>query len=118
MHEQKAKEFAEEWIASWNSHNLDNIMDHYSDDVEFNSPFIVKLLNELSDTVHSKQNLRLYFQKGLEAYPELHFELLNVLAGVNSIVLYYRSVNNLMAAEMMCFDETGKVSKVLAHYAN
>jgi hypothetical protein len=118
MIEQKAIHFADAWIAAWNSQDLDNIMEHYSDDVEFSSPFIVKLSGESSGNLRSKQDLRLYFQKGLEAYPDLHFELLSVLIGVDSIVLHYRSVNNLMAAEVMYFDKNGKVSRVSAHYAS
>lgn len=118
MTEQEAKRFANDWILAWNSHNLDSILEHYSDDVEFTSPFVVELLNKVSGTIHQKHDLRSYFRKGLEAYPELHFELLNVLIGVSSITLYYRSVKNLLAAEVMYFDDTGKVTKVLAHYSN
>ncbi|NIA01113.1 nuclear transport factor 2 family protein, partial [Massilia sp. CCM 8734] len=28
----EAKKFAEEWIKSWNSHDLEDIMKHYSED--------------------------------------------------------------------------------------
>jgi ketosteroid isomerase-like protein len=34
------KEFAEEWIASWKSHDLDRILAHYADDVEVTTPMI------------------------------------------------------------------------------
>lgn len=36
----RAETFAKEWLAAWNSHNLDSIMDHYSPNVEFTSPFV------------------------------------------------------------------------------
>ena len=118
MTEQEARRFADDWILAWNSHNLESILEHYSDDVEFTSPFVVELLNEASGTIHQNHDLRSYFRKGLEAYPELHFELLNVLIGVSSVTLYYRGVKNLLTAEVMYFDDMGKVAKVLAHYSN
>lgn len=111
--ETHARQFALEWIA----HDLEAILRHYADEVRFHSPFIVKLFNEPSGVIQGKENLREYFQRGLRAYPTLCFELLNVFSGVNSMVLYYRSVNNLLAAETMVFDERGKVTEVRAHYA-
>lgn len=77
---------------------------------------MVRLLNEPSRTLHGLGDLRSYFLKGLEAYPDLRFELIEVLEGVDSITLYYHSVKNLMAAEVMVFNEKGKIRRVLAHY--
>ena len=49
--------------------------------------------------------------------PELRFTLYRAYAGVRSIVLHYRSVQGLVGAECMEFDESGRVSRVVAHYA-
>ena len=40
MTEADAQRFALEWIESWNSHDLERILSHYSDDVEVTSPLI------------------------------------------------------------------------------
>jgi hypothetical protein len=108
--------FAQEWIAAWNSHNIDNIMQHYADDIDFCSPLIVKLFNKPNGTITDKNQLRDYFIKGLAAYPGLHFELHHVLEGLNSVVLVYKSVNNTLSAEYMELNENGLVSRVKAHY--
>jgi len=113
---ENAKFFAQEWIAAWNSHQIDAILSHYASNVEFTSPFAIRLLNQPDGTIYGIDALKTYFQKGLEAFPDLHFELIEVLAGVKSVTLYYYSVKNLKSAEVMIFDETGKVRKVLAHY--
>jgi len=34
----EAQEFAREWIEAWNSHNIDRILDHYSEDFEMTTP--------------------------------------------------------------------------------
>ncbi len=71
--------FAKEWVEAWNSHKLDAILSHYADNVEFTSPFIVRLMNETSGTITGKEKLKPYFEKGLAAYPDLHFKLMEVL---------------------------------------
>ena len=115
--EQFAQEFATDWIAGWNAHDLDRVMAHYHEDVSFSSPLITKINNDPSGTITNAHNLRSYFENALKAYPGLHFEYLQTLVANYSIVLYYRSVNNLFAAELMEFNEKGKVVRVLAHYA-
>ncbi len=109
-------EFADEWIAAWNAHDLEKILSHYADEIEFTSPFVVRLFNESSGTLRGKDRLRAYFAKGLAAYPDLRFELLHTLTSIQSVVLYYRSVKNLLAAEVMFFDPQEKVAQVVAHY--
>lgn len=112
-----ARKLADDWIAAWNAHDLDRIMTHYGEEIEFTSPFIVKLLGNSAGTVHGRAALRSYFAKGLAAYPELKFELHGVASGVDSVVLHYRSVNGLEAFEVMVLDRAGTVSRVHAHYA-
>ena len=38
-----AESFAAEWIEAWNSHDLDRILSHYTDDFVMSSPRIVVL---------------------------------------------------------------------------
>jgi ketosteroid isomerase-like protein len=40
--------FANDWIAAWNSHDLDRILAHYEDDFEMTSPLIVAFVGEPS----------------------------------------------------------------------
>ena len=37
-----AADFAREWIAAWNSHDLERIFAHYTDDFSMSSPLIVQ----------------------------------------------------------------------------
>lgn len=108
--------FAREWIEAWNSHNIESIMAHYAGDIDFISPIAAKLLDGPSGQIRNLNDLRSYFLKGLEAYPSLHFELFYVLEGVKSVTLVYKSVNDMLAAEYMEINESGKVGKVRAHY--
>src|SRR5690242_11075706 len=89
MTRDEIRQLAEDWIASWNARDLEAIISHYDERVELISPVAEQLLGNSNGKVSGKASLRAYFKRGLEAYPELHFELKDVLAGVNSLVLYY-----------------------------
>lgn len=114
----EADRFARQWLESWNSHDLERIMEHYNEQIEFVSPFVVKLLGDPTGTVRGKAALRAYFSKGLAKYPDLTFHLHKVFHGVRSIAVYYESVKDLMAVETMEIDDQGLIAHVLAHYAS
>jgi len=43
--EEFARQFATEWLVAWNSHDLESILSHFSDDFEFASPLIAKMVD-------------------------------------------------------------------------
>jgi hypothetical protein len=112
----EAWKLANHWVAAWNAHDLDLIMTHYEDAIELTSPVAARLLGTPDGKVAGKPNLRAYFQRGLEAYPDLHFHLEDVLRGLNSIVLYYTNQKGARTAEFMELSPSGKVARVVANY--
>lgn len=113
-----AHEFAREWIAAWNSHDLERILSHYTDDFEMSSPLIIERMQEPSGKLKGKEQIMPYWQKGLAAAPPLQFELLDVFAGVDSIVIYYRSIGRKMACEVLFFNAQRLVVQGVAHYGS
>jgi hypothetical protein len=111
-----SKEFAVEWIKSWNSHDLDRIMSHYADDVKVTSPMIKVTMGIDNGMLQGRTSVRQYWHAALNKVPDLHFELVECTQSVDSIAIYYKSVMGKMAIELMFFDQNGKVSKVIAHY--
>lgn len=111
-----AESFAGDWIGSWNSHDLNRILAHYSDQFEMSSPVIIQVAGEPSGTLMGKDAVGGYWAKALRLMPELRFELLSTLVGVNSITLYYKSARGL-TAEVFHFDADRKIVKAYAHYA-
>ena len=112
----EAQKFANDWIGAWNSHDLEIILDHYTDDIEITTPMIKLAAGIENGSLKGKKAVRDYWQKALEKIPDLHFELVDVTQGVDSIALYYKSVMNKMAVEVMFLNEAGKVYKMIAHY--
>jgi hypothetical protein len=116
MTSDEAWNLANLWVAAWNAHDLDLIMAHYGDAIELTSPVAAQLLGTADGKVVGKGNVRAYFQQGLEAYPELHFRLADVLWGVNSVVLYYTNQKGTRTAEFMELSAIGRVVRVVANY--
>jgi ketosteroid isomerase-like protein len=111
-----AEQFAQEWIASWNAHDLERIFGHYTDDFEMSSPLIVERMNEPSGTLRGKDAIRPYWSRGLATTPPLHFELDEVLLGVRSVVLVYRNALQRRVTETLFFDDRLRVNRGMAHY--
>ena len=112
-----ADRFAAEWIAAWNAHDIPRVLSHYADDFEMSSPVIVQVAGEASGRLHGRAAVGAYWAKALKLVPELRFELLCVLAGVDSVTLHYRGAGGRLAAEVFFFGADGKVARAVAHYA-
>lgn len=112
-----AEQFAHSWIDSWNSHDLDRIMAHYGDNLEFSSPKIPQIVGEPSGILHGKAAVRAYWTKGLEQHPTLHFELIAIFAGIKSSVLLYRNESGATSTETFEFDSEKLVVKSSANHA-
>ncbi len=105
-----------ELINSWNSHNLERIMKHYSDDCELASPYIKKLFGHTTSILKGKEKIREFWAMALSKVPYLHLELIDIAECVETLAIYYKSVNNKRAIEIMFFNEEGKINKVYVHY--
>jgi predicted ester cyclase len=58
----------------------------------------------------------LIFSAGLEAYPQLRFDLQDVFWGVSSVVLRYANQAGTHTAEFMGLSANGKIVRVVANY--
>ena len=113
MDAQQTEGFAKGWIQAWNRRDLEAVLSHYTEDIEFQSPLVVKLLGEPSGTVRGKQNLREYFRKALAAFPgDIELELLGVYQGVNSLLVHFQAKGR-KAVEVMELDQEGKIRRAL-----
>ncbi|PSR56361.1 nuclear transport factor 2 family protein [Adhaeribacter arboris] len=118
MTEEFAKHFAAEWVASWNSHDLDRILEHYTNDFSITTPMALKIIPESNGVVAGKNKVRAYWEQGLKLIPNLHFEMIDVLVGMNGLTIYYRNTaTGRKTVEVMFFNEQQKVEKAFAMYS-
>lgn len=112
-----AERFAADWIDSWNAHDLDRVLAHYTEDFEMSSPYIIQMAGEPSGTLRGKAAVGAYWKKALELIPGLKFDLIAVLAGVDSVTLDYKGALGRLVAKVFHFGADGKVARAFAHYA-
>lgn len=98
-----ASKFAEEWQAAWNSHDIDRILAHYTDDVVFQSPYVVHRFGDPSGEVRGKEALRAYWSSGIEAQPDLKFSIDDVRVSVDTLVINYRNQRGHAVSEVLRF---------------
>ncbi len=103
------QDFAREWEAAWNSHDLDVILSHYSDDVVFRSR--KALIYSGNGETRGKEALRAYWQAALEAQPDLKFEVEHVFGGHKMVVILFRNHKGQFAAETLHFHDDGLVDQ-------
>lgn len=111
--------FADEWIAAWNAHDLDRILSHYADDIVFRSPVVRERYGKASGEVRGKVELRDYWSGAFRpGAPDLRFELIGVLAGVDGgAIRYFSTTRGCEVVEVFAFNAEGRVSAAAAYYA-
>ena len=95
-------EFATRWCAQWNAHDLEGLIAHFADDVVFTSPVASRILGG-DGVVRGKAALRAYWQLGLAKIPDLRFEVIDVYAGVDTLVINYRNQAGRRVCEVLTF---------------
>jgi ketosteroid isomerase-like protein len=87
----RGRAIADEWVAAFNSHDVERILSHYAESIELRSRLVTKTLGDPAGTVRGKPALRAYFAKALAAAPDLKLEVMEV-------------------------DADGRVARVLVHH--
>jgi hypothetical protein len=122
LSESEADAFVADWMEAWNSHDLDRILEHYADDVDYASPFIAQLAEPggpgADGRLDGKPAVRAYFAAALEKNPDLHFEPpVHIAVGAGSVSFVYRSIRNLTAVETLVFAPGSRlVGRAHCHY--
>lgn len=117
METEGAWRVARDWCDAWNRRDLDGIMHHYADDVELSSPTVIKRWGIADGWLRGKDKVRENFAIGVKA-PDLHFELLDVLVGVNAMCVLYRRETGALVTDLVELDANGKGRRVIACYGS
>ncbi len=103
MDHEEAQAFARQWVTDWNAHDVDALLEHFTDDVVFTSPVAVRILGG-DGVIRGKEALRGYWSEGLRLIPDLRFEVLAVYAGVSTLVINYRNQAGGLVSEVLTFE--------------
>lgn len=103
---------ARAWQEGWNSHDLDRILSHYSDDIVFRSSKALALVG--TGEIRGRAALRAYWAAALAQQPDLAFAVEDVFEGHNMMVISYRNHRGVCAAETLYFGPDGRVTQAAA----
>ncbi len=106
----------QEWIAAWNSHDLERVLALYDDVVEMTSAVVIALGINPEGRVVGKPQLRAYWSRALEKLPNLKFELFDLFTSPNSMVVRYRNERGAIMCEYLRFNEAGKIVQGSANH--
>jgi ketosteroid isomerase-like protein len=110
------QKLATEWIAAWNSRDLDQVLALYTADCEMTSPYIAKLGFHAGGTLRGKDHLRAYWSKALTLRPKLHFTLIEAFVSPDSVALLYHNEFGKQVCEYLRLDEAGLIRQASGNY--
>lgn len=73
MNHAEATRHAEQWIACWNTRDIEGVLSHFADDAVFHSPKAAVIVGR--GKVEGKADLRAYWTRALERVRDLKFVL-------------------------------------------
>jgi len=99
-----AQAFTEQWVRAWNAHDVEAVLAHFAEDVEFTSPVAARVVPESGGVVRGKEALRAYWNSALTRLPDLRFEIVATYVGVGTLVINYRNQLGGLVNEVLIFD--------------
>jgi ketosteroid isomerase-like protein len=105
-----------EWIAAWNSHDLERVLALYAEDSEMTSDRIPAMGFDPSGTLRGKDRIRTYWAKALTLLPDLHFELIDTYVSPDSIVVFYQNQRGARICEYLRLNAKGKIVQGSANH--
>src|SRR5262245_11250028 len=109
-------ELGHNWIAAWNSHDLERVLALYAEDSEMTSDKIPLLGFDPGGTLHGKPRIREYWSLALRRLPNLHFDLIDVYVSPDSLVVFYRNERGHKICEYLRVDAEGKIRQGSANH--
>ena len=112
MTSDEARSFAAQWAEAWNSRNIEQVLAHFHDEVEFTSPTALAVMGV--PTVRSKGALREYWTKAMARLTSLRFTVDRVVWDPDrrELAIIYTSETDGKArrvSENFRFNEAGQV---------
>ena len=105
-----------DWIAAWNSRDLERVLALYADDSEMTSDKIQALGFDSSGTLRGKAKLRMYWGKALALVPNLQFDLIDLFVSPDSVVVFYANERGGRICEYLRVAADGKIVQGSANH--
>ena len=105
-----------DWIAAWNSRDLERVLALYADECEMTSDKIQALGFDSSGTLRGKAKLREYWGKALRLVPNLQFDLIDLFVSPDSVVVFYANERGAKICEYLRIDAERRIVQGSANH--
>ncbi|MDF2449245.1 MAG: hypothetical protein K0R26_1749 [Bacteroidota bacterium] len=106
------KQIAQQWFLAFNEHNLDDLLNLYTDEAEHYSPKLKVRMPETNGLIKGKTALRSWWQDAFDRLPSLRYEIKKLTADEEQVFMeYVRHVDGeeeLFVGEVLVI-ENGKI---------
>ena len=105
-----ARAFADRWISEWNRKDVEAVLSHFSESVNFTSPRAKATVG--TSRVEGKSRLREYWTKAIDRIQTIHFTLDYVIRDGDRIGLVFIAEidgRRMRCVEFMVFGDDGLV---------
>lgn len=114
---EQAKDFARRWLASFHVDRIEELVAYWAEDGTLESPMAQAMVGAKDNVVRGHTALREYFAKGLAKFPHAHLELIEVMCGANSVIVYYVNQKGTRTGAFVDLDERGKIKRNVVAYS-
>jgi hypothetical protein len=111
-----AGRIARQWLHAWNAHDAAGVVEHFAADVEASSPLIELRRPGSGGRLRGRDEVLGFYEEGLRLLPNLHFEIVDVLRGIDEITIVYRNQARALVAETLTLGAGGAVVAVQVSY--
>ena len=111
-----ARQIARQWLDAWNAHDAAAVVSHFAEDVTASSPLIDVRRPRSGGVLRGREEVLSYYEEGVRLAPDLHFELVDVLCGVDELTIVYRNQRRALVAETLSLALDGTVVAVHVTY--
>lgn len=111
------KKLCVDLVAAWNSHDIDRILSHYSEDFVLISPRVRDKYGVADGTIRGRENVRKWWGPSLKQQPDFRMEYVDVLVGMDSFVSVQRmSFMEKESVSHFWLDDKGLIKKEIFFY--
>lgn len=94
---------AQDWVQAWNRRDPEHVLAMFHDNAVFTSPRALRLLPPTGGRLQRREELAAYWRTALSLNPNLHFDLIDVFSGIDTIAVIYQDQDRHRHCEMLRF---------------
>lgn len=111
--------FAAAWAAAWNRKDVEAVLAHFDEQVQFSSPKAEVIVG--TPVLHGKAALRAYWQQAVARIGTIHFQIERVLCDRDArtmLIVYHGQLDNrrVLAGELLSLSIEGLIVRGDALY--